>query len=748
MHISRQISQLLVLDHSSIRHGLELINANRKGMVICVNDQGILQGVLTDGDFRRWAINEPTPDIELPVSSITNRNIVSARLSDSFTRIQSLLNQRVRFLPLVDDLGRLVAVASPRSNQIAISDCMIGVGQPCFVIAEIGNNHNGSTELAIKLVDAAAAAGANCVKFQLRELTALYSSKVQVSKAGEDLGSQYTLDLLSKNQLAPAEMFQVFDYCRKIGIEPLCTPWDQPSIVALERYGIVAYKSASADLTNHDLLNQLAATGKPIICSTGMSTEAEIREAVAVLNAAGAQYCLLHCNSTYPAPYKDINLAYMGVLRNLGDCPVGYSSHDRGPNIALAAVALGANIIEKHITLDQAMEGSDHRVSLLPNEFAAMVAGIRQTEQAMGGLAARRITQGELLNREALGKSLVINTAVEPGEIIRSHMLEVRSPGRGLSPNKKSAVIGLRANRQLQPGDILFESDLGASTTSVKTFSFARPFGIPVRFHDLGRLGTASNFDILEFHLSYGDLREEVSRYFKAPLDMDFVVHAPELFTGDHILDLASMDTSYRDLSITHLRGVVGLTRELRKWFLKSTRPRIVINAGGATLDNLMESSEVAARYALISESLARLDLDESEIVVQTMPPFPWHFGGQRFHNLFVNPNEIAQFCITNGCRICLDTCHAKMACNHHHWSFSDYIATVGPYISHLHIADAAGVDGEGLQVNSGEIDFLALGRQLRIVAPHASFIPEIWQGHKNEGADLWLALERLEAFL
>lgn len=748
MHISRQINQLLVLDHSSIRHALELINANRKGMVICVNDEGILQGVLTDGDFRRWAINQTTPDIEQAVGNISNRDIVSARISDSFSRIQSMLSQKVHFLPLVDNLGRLIAVASPRTAEITISECKIGAGQRCFVIAEIGNNHNGSLDLACKLVDAAAAAGADCAKFQLRDLTALYSSKVHASSAGEDLGSQYTLDLLKNNQLAPAEMFHMFDYCRNIGIEPLCTPWDLPSIAALERYGIAAYKSASADLTNHDLLSQLAATGKPIICSTGMSTEAEIREAVAVLNTAGAQYCLLHCNSAYPAPYKDLNLAYMGVLRNLGQCPVGYSSHDRGINIALAAVALGANIIEKHITLDQSMEGSDHRVSLLPTEFAAMVSGIRQTEQAMGDVAARRITQGELLNREALGKSLVINTALEQGEIINAHMLEVRSPGRGLSPNKKSAVIGLRANRPLRPGDMLFESDLGAVSTSARNFTFARPFGIPVRFHDLSRLGAASNFDALEFHLSYGDLREEVSRYFKGPLDMDFVVHAPELFAGDHILDLASTDSSYRDISISHLRAVIDLTLELRKWFLKSNRPRIVINAGGATLDNVMKPSEVAHSYALIAESLASLDLAECEVIVQTMPPFPWHFGGQRFHNLFVNPNEIAQFCITNGCRICLDTCHAKMACNHHRWSFSTYLETVGPYISHLHIADAAGVDGEGLQVNTGEIDFPALGRQLRTIAPQASFIPEIWQGHKDDGADLWLALERLEAFL
>ena len=748
MHISRQISDLLVFNHASIRHALELINANRKGMVVCVDDKGVLLGVLTDGDFRRWAINERTPDIEQPVENIINRDIVSVRISDSVKRIQSMLNNRVHFLPLVDNNGRVIAIASPRTQQITVAKHKIGVGQPCFVIAEIGNNHNGSIELAFKLVDAAVAAGADCAKFQLRHLDALYSSAVNASSAGEDLGSQYTLDLLSKNQLAPAELFRVFDYCRTMGIEPLCTPWDHPSIAALESYGIAAYKSASADLTNHDLLNQIAASGKPIICSTGMSSEVEIRDAVAILNAAGAQYCLLHCNSTYPAPFKDLNLAYMSVLRNLGECPVGYSSHDRGNNIALAAVALGANIIEKHITLDQTMEGNDHRVSLLPKEFAEMVAGIRQVEQALGDAAARRITQGELLNREAIGKSLMINSAVEPGEIIQAHMLEVRSPGRGLSPSKKFVISGMQAKRKLHPGDFLFDSDLSANAASARNYSFTRPFGIPVRFHDLNQLGVASNFKVLEFHLSYGDLRQELTQYLTETFDMNLVVHAPELFAGDHILDLASMDASYRNLSIKYLSEVITLAGKLRKWFLKADRPRIVINAGGATQDSLQEASVRAAQYTRISESLACLDLAGCEIILQTMPPFPWHFGGQRFHNLFVDPSEIAQFCKANGYRICLDTCHAKMACNHNHWSFSDYIAAVGPYISHLHIADAAGVDGEGLQINSGEIDFPALGRQLRTVAPHASFIPEIWQGHKNEGADIWLALERLEHLL
>jgi sialic acid synthase SpsE/sugar phosphate isomerase/epimerase/CBS domain-containing protein len=746
MIIDKKIASYLVLDQESIRDALNKISSNEEGMIVCVDNAGLLLGALTDGDFRRWVISEKNPELDKAVGTIINRDIVSARVTDSVERMTSLLGHRVHFLPLTDKEGRCVALARKRIAQFAIERHKIGSEHPCYVIAEIGNNHNGSYELACKLVDEAVLSGADCAKFQLRDLAALYINKGDASDAKEDLGSQYTLDLLSRFQLSLDDMFRIFDYCYTKGITPLCTPWDLPSLDALEKYGISGYKSASADFTNHDLLMRLADTGKPIICSTGMCAETEIRESVMLLRSSGAQYALLHCNSTYPAPFKDLNLNYMENLRRLGDCPVGYSSHDRGINIAVAAVALGANIIEKHFTLDRAMEGNDHRVSLLPQEFSDMIAGIRQTEQALGGTDARRISQGELMNREALGKSLVINVPLEIGQTIEGHMLEVRSPGKGLQPNRKSNLIGKVAKRSLVPGDILFPSDLGDEVASPRDYSFKRPFGIPVRYHDLKSLAKLSNFDLLEFHLSYKDMMDDESCYFDNALDMDLVVHAPELFEGDHVMDLCSFDVAHRELSIQNLRKVIEVTKRLKKWFLRAERPRIIINAGGFTQDKHLEKAERDVRYEMIAESLSQIDLDDVEIIPQTMPPFPWHFGGQRYQNLFMDPDETSEFCKKYGYRVCLDISHSKLACNQFHWSFSEFVKEVGPYTAHLHIVDASGVDGEGLQINEGNIDFPALARDLETVAPGASFIPEIWQGHKNEGAGFWCALERLES--
>ncbi len=747
MIIDKNIITYLVLEQESIQDALIKINANKDGMIVSVDDNGVLKGVLTDGDFRRWVLKQDNPNLSASVSTIINKDIITAKLTDNTEQITSLIDYKTHFIPLTDKEGRCVAIARRRTDKFVIDQHEIGNGNPCFIIAEIGNNHNGSYRLATKLVDEALNSGANCAKFQMRDLAALYTNSGAESDIKEDLGSQYVLDLLSRYQLSKNDMFRIFDYCYKKGITPLCTPWDIPSLDALNNYGISAYKSASADFTNHEHLERLANTGKPIIASTGMTSETEIRESVALLRSSGAQYALLHCNSTYPAPFKDINLHYMDNLRALGACPVGYSSHERGNNIVIAAVALGANIIEKHFTLDKTMEGNDHKVSLLPEEFTDMVSGIRQTEEALTKVDCRLLSQGEIMNREAIGKSLVINANLQIGDIIESHMLDVRSPGTGIKPNKKTQLVGTQAKRKLRVGDILFNSDLIENLLEPRKYSFSRPFGIPVRYHDLDMLSKSSNFNLLEFHLSYKDLLEDEAQYFTKALDMELIVHAPELFRGDHLLDLCSKNEDYRAQSIQNLQEVINVTKRLNNWFTKSRKPRIIINAGGFTADKAIEISERKELYDLLLESLNQLDKNEVEIIPQTMPPFPWHFGGQRFQNLFIDPDETALFCKQNNYKMCLDISHSKLACNQFHWSFSEFIKTVGPYTSHLHIVDALGVDGEGLQINDGEIDFPLLASQLKTIIPKASFIPEIWQGHKNNGEGFWYALEQLEKY-
>ena len=747
MNLDREMSRYLVLDEESVRVALEKIDRNDEGVAVCVDTSGLLVGVLTDGDLRRWLVGQPLPNLDQPVGGIVNTSPRTARIDDDARRIESRFDQDVHLIPLLDDDGRCVAIARPRSALYALGDRTVGPGAPCLLIAEIGINHNGSLDLAFRMIDEAVEAGADCVKFQLRDLSSLYSNAGDASDHREDLGSQYTLDLLTRHQLTVDEMYRALDHCRDSGVIPLVTPWDEASMERLEEYGIAGYKTASADFTNHPFLRRLARTGKPLICSTGMTSHSEVRESVDLLISEGSQFALLHCNSTYPAPFKDVNLRYMETLREIGGCPTGYSSHDRGINVCVAAVALGADIIEKHFTLDKEMEGNDHRVSLLPGEFAALVTGIREVEEAKGSPGGRSLTQGEMMNRESLGKSLTVNMYLEPGTVIEEHMLDIRSPGRGLQPNRLAEVVGLPARRPLKPGDVLYPSDVSGASAVAREYSFDRPMGIPVRYHDLADLEPLSNFDFLEFHLSYKDLDVDESLFFDQPLDLDLVVHSPDLFEGDHLLDLSSPDPDYRAVSMRHLQRVVDLTRRLAPRFTKADRPLVVVSVGGFTQHAPADENEKEERYRRVADALATLALAGVAVLPQPMPPFPWYFGGQRFMNLFIDPKEIAAFSREHGYRVCFDTSHSKLACTHHHWSFSEFVQTVAPHTAHLHLGDAAGVDGEGLQVMDGDIDWRMLSTELRKLAPDASFIPEIWQGHKNSGQGFWRALELLEPY-
>ncbi|MCJ9704160.1 N-acetylneuraminate synthase family protein [Bradyrhizobium sp. SHOUNA76] len=627
---------------------------------------------------------------------------------------------------------------------VRIGNRLLGDGEPCYVIAEIGNNHNGDFDRAIALVDAAVAAGADCAKFQMRKLDEVYRAS-SLSGKDDDLAVEYTLDLLRRFELPTAQQKKIAEYCAAKGIQYLCTPWDASSVAVLEGFGVQAYKVASADLTNLPLLARLAATGKTLIVSTGMSTTDEIRAAAKFLDDRNASYVLLHCQSTYPAALHNIHLRFMETLREIHPV-VGYSGHERGVAVSTAAVALGAVVIERHITLDREMEGPDHAASLEPEEFKSLVSGIREVEAARGEKRAERaLSQGELINRENLAKSLVAARDLSAGTVISEADIAVKSPGQGLSPLRMPALLGRKLTRTMAADDYFFQSDLDEGATKARRYRFDRPWGVPVRYHDAERFLEICEPDIIEFHLSYSDMERDPAAYLSGTYDLGFVVHAPELFAGSKLMDLATPDEALRRYSLEQTQAVIDITRGLKKYFPKTKRPPIVANIGGFTMDEPLPPEEKAERYRIFAQSLTELDMDGVELTPQTMAPFPWHFGGQRHQNIFIFPDESAAFCAKHDLRMCVDISHTKLAANHFGFDFAQGLAQLGPHTAHLHFGDAKGLDGEGLQIGEGEIDFDEIGQVLRKHAPTASFIPEIWQGHKNMGEGFWTALERLE---
>ncbi len=641
-------------------------------------------------------------------------------------------------------------MTTPNRTSLAIGDRLVGAGYPAFVIAEIGNNHNGDFDRAVALIDAAIAAGADCAKFQMRKLDEVYRSS-SLSGKDDDLAVEYTLDLLRRFELTEDQHRRLADYCRERGILYLCTPWDTGSVRTLEAFDVPAYKIASADLTNLPLLAAVETTGKPLLVSTGMSTADEIRAAAAFLAERKAQFVLLHCQSTYPAALHNIHLRFMDTLRAIHPL-VGYSGHERGTAVSIGAVALGACVIERHITLDRTMEGPDHAASLEPGECKALIDGIRELEAAIGEPsgpgAARRFSQGELINRESLAKSLVAARALSPRHVLTTDDIAIRSPGQGLSPLMLPKLVGRTLQRAMEPDDYFFLSDLSEGRPAARTYSFRRPWGIPVRYHDADRFLQLCRPNLVEFHLSYQDMDRNPANYLQDTYAIDFVVHAPELFAESRLMDLATRDEDYRRTSLKETQRVIDIARSLKHFFPKTARPPIVANIGGITMDGPLDAEEKATRYRIFASSLAELDRDGVELIPQTMAPFPWHFGGQRYQNIFIFPEEAAAFCATHNLRMCLDISHTRLASNHFGFDFLAGLKTLAPYTAHIHYGDAKGLDGEGLQIGDGEIDFRAVGEVLARHAPHASFIPEIWQGHKNMGEGFWTALNRLEGTL
>ncbi|KFE57847.1 N-acetylneuraminate synthase family protein [Pseudomonas syringae] len=628
------------------------------------------------------------------------------------------------------------------NKQVFTIDGAVIGGDHVYVIAEVGNNHNGSVELAKQLVDASIESGADCVKFQLRNREALYRTKADGSRA-EDLGVEYIQDLLDKVELTVEEHRQIRDYCKQQGISYICTPWDEPSVDVLAGFDVPAFKIASADLCNPYLIAKAASLGKPLILSTGMSLEHEIVRTIEQLQDLGVPFALLHCNSTYPAPESDIQLGYIARLKELHGL-IGYSGHERGTAITIAAVALGAKLVERHITLDRGMEGPDHLASLEPLEFRQLVDGIRQVQKALPWAGpGRHASQGELLNRENLGKSVIAARAIDKGEVFVQSMLRVASPGQGLPPYRLSDLLGKPAGRKIEQGDFLFDSDLSEQQEVRRDYDMPILWGVPVRYHDFLQYNEWIKPDLFEFHLSYRDLSVAPQPFLRTVECSRLVVHAPELFENSELLDLVSDDLEYRQRSIDNLQRVVDATLQMAEFFPKADSLLIVANIGGFSADEPLPFSHRAELYERFRESCAQIDFGRTELIPQNMAPFPWHFGGQRHQNIFMMPDELAEQAKRLNMRLCLDLSHLQMTCFHFELDFQAALKLLLPYSAHLHVADAKGANGEGVIMGTGDVDWPATWAQLKGY-PNVSFIPEVWQGHKDHGAGFWSALEFL----
>ena len=326
-----------------------------------------------------------------------------------------------------------------------------------YIIAEAGDNHNGDFNTALKLVDVAKRAGADCVKFQTfvtEEIISKYAEMAEYQK--KNTGKEESqFEMVKRLELSFDEFRKIKEYCDRVGIQFLSTPFDLKSVDFLNELGVPFFLIFSGEITNYPYLIKIAHTGKPVVMSTGMCEPDEILAAINVLEKNGSgEITLLHCNTEYPTPLKDVNLYAMRTMKKMFGKKVGYSDHTKGIEVPVAAVALGACVIEKHFTLDKNMPGPDHKASLEPDELGRMVKNIRNIEIALGD-GVKRVSESERKNIAIARKSIVARRNIQEGEILTEENLAVKRPGTGINPMQWMEVLGTRAVRDFKEDELI-----------------------------------------------------------------------------------------------------------------------------------------------------------------------------------------------------------------------------------------------------------------------------------------------------
>ncbi len=335
-----------------------------------------------------------------------------------------------------------------------------------LIIAEAGVNHNGNIDLAKELIDVAAHANVDYVKFQTfkaANIASIQAQKAQYQKENVPDGDNSQYNMLKKLELSHAQHLELISYCKTKGIEFFSTAFDVEGLEYLNNLEFNHFKVPSGEITNYPYLKKLANIGKPVILSTGMANMQEVKEALAILTSGKLtikDITALHCNTEYPTPMEDVNLLAMQTIARECDVKIGYSDHTLGIEVPIAAVALGANVIEKHFTLDRSLPGPDHRASLEPSELIEMVQAIRNIELAISGTGKKTPSKSEIKNIPIARKSIHLKRALKNGTIIKKDDLIPLRPGTGISPMNWNTIIGKKVNKDLSENHLLSLSDL------------------------------------------------------------------------------------------------------------------------------------------------------------------------------------------------------------------------------------------------------------------------------------------------
>jgi len=414
----------------------------------------------------------------------------------------------------------------------------------------------------------------------------------------------------------------------------------------------------------------------------------------------------------------------------------GYSGHERGIFIPIAAVACGARIVEKHITFDPLQNGPDHKASLTPQEFKDMVSNIRDLEKALN--PRKIVNQSEKLAKEVFAKSAIAVRDLPAGTKLATTDFQLKSPGKGLFPHEIPSYIGGELKRFVPKDGCIskFDFEQELKIQDWKLPSFSRAWGVKCRLHDYDQYIQCKPKTI-EFHMTNEDLLIDFKGLNK---DTQLVVHAPE-FSDKQLVDLCSPDPAVVAMSLDIFQRTIAFTLKLAKQFpLK--KPKIVAHLGGMSLNLLENPFEEMMSRATDNFKKIKLNPSDVDFLPECLPSNPAYFGGYWHQYGFMRAEDMKQFCDYFNLKMCFDTSHAALYCHQYELPLEDYVRTIKPYVSHLHIADAEGLYGEGLQVGEGKIAFDPVFELLKDTS--FTWVPEPWSGHLYNGQGFYVSLRRL----
>ncbi|MCD4756740.1 MAG: N-acetylneuraminate synthase family protein [Arcobacteraceae bacterium] len=622
------------------------------------------------------------------------------------------------------DSGKINKIFSLKSNET-------------YIIAEIGINHNGSLDTAIKLIEASKEAGVDAVKFQKRHLESIYSNEILDNANNSEWSFEYLIPLLKEVELKEDEYKIIRKKCDDLEIDLIVTPFDAESAKFIFELGVSAFKIASADMTNIPLLKLCNSFNVPMIISTGMWNDKDIEICTNIYKQNNFKYGLLLAQSTYPAPYETLNLNYINTLKKYSDI-VGYSGHERGVFIPISAVTMGCKIIEKHITFDKNQKGPDHKASMLPDEWKEMVSNIRMLEKALGD--KKEINQAEIQNKEAFAKSAVPIRDLPSGHVLIKNDIIFKAPGKGIFPHEIDNYYGKVIKNEVKKDHYINQTDFEEiiKLSQWDNFNFSKQWGVKCRFHDYAEYQVL-NSPCIEFHCSQTDLDID----FKPDVSQsELIIHAPEIFDRQ-LVDICSNDKNIVKKSLNILQRSIDKTIEISSYFPKK-KPKLVVHLGGMFL-NKRELSDTSELTNIAIENFKKLNYDENliDIIPENLPPRPWYLGGEWFQHGFMLEEDMIKFCTYFNLGITYDICHASLYCNEFNIDLVDYTKRIMPLVKHIHISDAYGNNGEGVQIGEGSIDFENVLKEIKEY--QFTWVPEIWSGHLHHGAGTYKCMKILD---